>query len=68
MYKKMIRMAMMCASETCIVPLQDWAGLDNSARMNAPYIKKYVEERELTVMLMVKVVSMAMVAITTVIM
>ena len=36
MYKKMIRMAMMCASETCIVPLQDWAGLDNSARMNAP--------------------------------
>lgn len=36
MYKKMIRMAMMCASETCIVPLQDWAGLDNSARMNTP--------------------------------
>ena len=29
-------MAMMCASETCIVPLQDWAGLDNAARMNTP--------------------------------
>ena len=36
MYKKIIRMAMMCASETCIVPMQDWAGLDNSARMNTP--------------------------------
>ena len=36
MYRKIIRMAMMCASETCIVPLQDWAGLDNAARMNTP--------------------------------
>ena len=36
MYKKLIRMAMMCSSATCIVPLQDWAGLGNSARMNTP--------------------------------
>lgn len=36
MYKKLIRMAMMSSAQTCIVPLQDWAGLDNSARMNAP--------------------------------
>ena len=27
---------MMCNAETCIVPIQDWLGLDNSARMNIP--------------------------------
>ena len=36
MYKKLIDLAMMCCADTCIVPLQDWLGLDNSARMNTP--------------------------------
>ena len=27
---------MMCCADTCIVPLQDWLGLDASARMNTP--------------------------------
>ena len=27
---------MMCCADTCIVPVQDWLGLDNSARMNTP--------------------------------
>ena len=27
---------MMCNAETCIVPMQDWLGLDSSARMNLP--------------------------------
>ncbi len=35
-YKKLIGLAMMCAAKTCIVPLQDWLGLDNSSRMNMP--------------------------------
>ena len=35
-YKKLIGLAMMCAAKTCIVPIQDWLGLDNSARMNVP--------------------------------
>ena len=26
----------MCCADTCIVPIQDWLGLDNSARMNVP--------------------------------
>ena len=33
---KMIRLGMMCAADVCIVPIQDWLGLDNSARMNTP--------------------------------
>ena len=33
---KMISLAMMSAAVTCIVPVQDWLGLDNSARMNMP--------------------------------
>ena len=35
-HKKLIGLAMMCAAKTCIVPIQDWLGLDNSARMNVP--------------------------------
>ena len=35
-YKKLINLALMCAAKDCIVPIQDWMGLDNSARMNAP--------------------------------
>ena len=36
MYKKLIDLSMMCAAKTCIIPMQDWLGLDNSARMNLP--------------------------------
>ena len=36
LYKKMIDLAMMSCADTCIIPLQDWLGLDNSARMNTP--------------------------------
>ena len=36
MYLKMISVAMMSSANMCIIPLQDWLGLDNSARMNYP--------------------------------
>ena len=36
MYKKLIGLAMMSTAKDCIVPIQDWLGLDNSARMNMP--------------------------------
>jgi 4-alpha-glucanotransferase len=36
MYKKLIDLAMMSAARVCIIPAQDWLGLDNSARMNQP--------------------------------
>jgi 4-alpha-glucanotransferase len=36
MYKQFVRLAMMSAADTCIVPIQDWLGLDNSSRMNTP--------------------------------
>jgi 4-alpha-glucanotransferase len=36
MYRKLVSLAMMSAAKTCIIPLQDWAGLDNDARMNCP--------------------------------
>ena len=36
MHRKLIHLAMMCGAKTCIVPLQDWLGLDNAARMNVP--------------------------------
>jgi len=36
MYLKLIGMALMSAADTCIIPIQDWLGLDNSARMNQP--------------------------------
>ena len=36
MYKKLIDLAMMSCADTCIIPMQDWLGLDNSTRMNTP--------------------------------
>ncbi len=36
MYKKLIALAMMSAAKICIIPVQDWLGLDNTARMNTP--------------------------------
>ena len=35
-HEKFIRLGMMCAADVCIVPIQDWLGLDNSARVNTP--------------------------------
>ena len=35
-HEKLIGLAMMSAAKDCIVPIQDWLGLDNSARMNVP--------------------------------
>ena len=35
-YKKLLNLALMCAAKDCIVPIQDWLGLDNTARMNFP--------------------------------
>lgn len=36
MYKQLIAMAMRSAAKDCIIPAQDWLGLDNTSRMNAP--------------------------------
>jgi len=36
MFRKLIDLAMMSAADTCIIPIQDWLGLDNSSRMNTP--------------------------------
>ena len=36
MNRKIISLAMMSAAVTCIIPVQDWLELDNSARMNMP--------------------------------
>ena len=36
MYKQLIAMAMRSAAKACIIPAQDWLGLDNTSRMNAP--------------------------------
>ncbi len=36
MHRKLIDLAMMCCADTCIIALQDWLGLPNSARMNTP--------------------------------
>ena len=36
MYKKLIATAMGSAAKDCIIPAQDWLGLDNTSRMNAP--------------------------------
>ena len=36
LYKKLIQLAMMSAAKICIVPIQDWLGLDNTNRMNTP--------------------------------
>ena len=36
LYKSFIAMAMRSVSKYCIIPMQDWLGLDNSARTNFP--------------------------------
>ena len=36
LYKSFIAMAMRSVSKYCIIPMQDWLGLDNSCRMNFP--------------------------------
>ena len=36
LYKKLVAAAMGSTAKMCIIPVQDWLGLDNSARMNTP--------------------------------
>ena len=36
LYRAFINMTMMSCAKTCIVPIQDYLGLDNSCRMNQP--------------------------------
>ena len=36
MYKQLIATAMRSTANMCIIPAQDWLGLDNSSRMNVP--------------------------------
>ena len=36
LYHSMISLAQMCAADTCIIPIQDYLGLDNEHRMNQP--------------------------------
>ena len=36
LYKSMIALIFRSAAATCIIPMQDWLGLDNSARINQP--------------------------------
>ena len=36
MYWKLIQLALMSCGKICIIPMQDWLGLDSSARMNRP--------------------------------
>jgi len=36
LYKKMLNLAMMSAGDTCIIPIQDYLGMDNTSRMNTP--------------------------------
>ena len=36
MYKQLIAAAMRSTANMCIIPAQDWLGLDNNARMNVP--------------------------------
>ena len=36
MYKKLVNTAMSSAADACVIPMQDWLGLDNTARMNTP--------------------------------
>lgn len=35
-YKSIIALAMRSVADCCIIPMQDWLGLDDSARMNTP--------------------------------
>ena len=36
LYRKILNLAMMSAADTCIVPIQDHLGMDNTCRMNHP--------------------------------
>ena len=36
MYKRLIATAMGSTANMCVIPVQDWLGLDNNARMNVP--------------------------------
>ena len=36
LYQSMIALILRSAAATCIIPMQDWLGLDNSARINKP--------------------------------
>ena len=36
MYKQLVATAMRSTANMCIIPIQDWLGLDNNARMNVP--------------------------------
>lgn len=36
LYKSMIALVLRSAAATCIIPMQDWLGLDNSAHINKP--------------------------------
>ena len=36
MYLSFIALVMRSAAKSCIIPIQDWLGYDNSARMNKP--------------------------------
>lgn len=36
LYKSMIALIFRSAAATCIIPMQDWLGLDNAARINKP--------------------------------
>ena len=36
MYKKLVATAMASTANMCVIPVQDWLGLDNSSRMNVP--------------------------------
>ena len=36
MWRKLLDVSMMSVAKTCIIPIQDWLGLGNHARMNTP--------------------------------
>jgi len=36
MYKRLVATAMGSAADMCVIPVQDWLGLDNDSRMNVP--------------------------------
>ena len=36
MYKKLVATAMGSTADMCVIPVQDWLGLDNDSRMNVP--------------------------------
>ena len=36
MYKKLIATVVSSVAKICVIPIQDWLGLDNTARMNTP--------------------------------